>query len=60
MLAEAAALVEKTEERFWEAEIYRVKGKWLLKAKGTGLSRSLSTSLRLNGEVAAHYTPHIF
>ena len=39
MLAEAVALVEETEERFWEAEIYRLKGELLLKAEGAGLSR---------------------
>jgi predicted ATPase len=39
-LAEALALVEKNEERFWEAEIYRLKGELLLKAEGTALSRS--------------------
>jgi predicted ATPase len=34
VLAEALALVEQTEERFWEAEIYRLKGELLLKAEG--------------------------
>ena len=34
VLAEALALVEKTEERFWEAEIYRLKGELLLKVEG--------------------------
>jgi predicted ATPase len=38
VLAEAVAQVEKTEERFWEAEIYRLKGELLLKAEGGGLS----------------------
>jgi class 3 adenylate cyclase/predicted ATPase len=37
-LAEAGALVEKTEERFWEAEIYRLKGELLLTAGGTAVS----------------------
>jgi len=37
-LDEAAAQVEKTEERFWEAEIYRLKGELLLKAEGAGRS----------------------
>jgi len=37
-LAEAAALVEKTEERFREAEIYRLKGELLLKVEGAGRS----------------------
>jgi len=31
ILAEALELVEKTEERYWEAEIYRLKGELLLK-----------------------------
>jgi predicted ATPase len=30
VLAEALALVDKTEERFWEAEIHRLKGELLL------------------------------
>src|SRR6185503_16882517 len=38
-LAEAAALVEQTEERFWEAEIYRLKGELLLELAGAGRSR---------------------
>ncbi len=33
VLAEAQALVEKNEERFWEAELYRLKGELL---RGTG------------------------
>jgi predicted ATPase/class 3 adenylate cyclase len=39
-LAEALDLVEETEERFWEAEIYRLKGELLLKVAGAGRSRS--------------------
>jgi predicted ATPase len=39
VLAEAVAQVETTEERFWEAEIYRLKGELLLTAQGAGLSR---------------------
>jgi predicted ATPase len=31
MLAEALTLVEETEERYWEAELYRLKGALLLK-----------------------------
>jgi predicted ATPase len=38
VLAEALAQVEKTEERFWEAEIYRLKGELLLMAEGAGRS----------------------
>jgi predicted ATPase len=38
VLAEALALVEQTEERFWEAEIYRLKGELLLEVAGTGRS----------------------
>jgi predicted ATPase len=37
VLAEALALVEKTEERFWEAEIYRLKGELLLTVEGSEL-----------------------
>jgi predicted ATPase len=37
-LAEALALVEQTEERFWEAEIYRLKGELLLKVEGAARS----------------------
>jgi len=39
-LDEALILVEKTEERFWEAEIYRLKGELLLTEEGAGRSRS--------------------
>jgi predicted ATPase len=38
VLAEAVRQVEKTEERFWEAEIYRLKGELLLMAESGGLS----------------------
>lgn len=41
VLAEAVAQVEKTEERFWEAEIYRLKGELLLKLERTGLSHDV-------------------
>jgi predicted ATPase len=34
VLAEALAQVEKTGERFWEAEMYRLKGELLRKAEG--------------------------
>jgi predicted ATPase len=37
VLAEALTTMEKTDERFWEAELYRLKGKLLLKAEGRGL-----------------------
>jgi predicted ATPase len=40
VLAEALALVEKTEERFWEAEIYRLKGELLLAHEGRQPSRA--------------------
>ena len=39
-LAEALALMEQTEERFWEAEIYRLTGELLLTLEGAGLSLS--------------------
>jgi predicted ATPase/class 3 adenylate cyclase len=42
VLAEALALVEKTEEHFWEAEIYRLKGELLLKTEGAGLSHGFT------------------
>mgnify|MGYP001813155455 CR=1 FL=1 len=34
MLAQALATVDKSGERIWEAEIYRLKGELLLKAEG--------------------------
>jgi predicted ATPase/class 3 adenylate cyclase len=46
-LAEALALVEQTEERFWEAEIYRLKGELLLMAEGAG--RSLGVVEEMQG-----------
>jgi predicted ATPase len=39
-LEQALALVAKNEERFWEAEIYRLRGELLLKAQAAGRSRS--------------------
>jgi predicted ATPase len=34
VLAEALAAADKTEERWWEAELYRLKGELVLKAEG--------------------------
>ena len=34
VLNEGLAVMDKTDERFWEAEIYRLKGKLLLKQGG--------------------------
>jgi class 3 adenylate cyclase/tetratricopeptide (TPR) repeat protein len=45
-LAEAAALVETTEERFWEAEIYRLKGELLLTLQGAGRSQGLTEGMQ--------------
>ncbi|HMN28006.1 MAG TPA: hypothetical protein PKE45_07610 [Caldilineaceae bacterium] len=36
VLAQALAQVEKTEERFWEAELYRLKGELLLQHRKVG------------------------
>src|SRR5215813_35915 len=44
-LDEALAPVEQTEERFWEAEIYRLKGKLLLEVEGAGRSHSITEGL---------------
>jgi predicted ATPase len=41
VLAEVMALVEQTGERYWEAEIYRLKGELLLEAEAAGLSLSV-------------------
>ena len=38
LLDEALALVDKTEERWWEAELYRLKGKLLLATRDGRLS----------------------
>ena len=46
VLGEALAQVEKTEERYWEAEIYRLTGELLLKAKDTGHSRSTAKGMQ--------------
>jgi len=46
VLAEALAEVEQTEERFWEAEIYRLTGELLLKAEGAGRSRSAAEGMQ--------------
>jgi predicted ATPase len=46
-LDEALALVEQTEERFWEAEIYRLKGELLLKTEG--VERTLGTAGGMDG-----------
>ena len=46
VLDEALAQVEKTGERFWEAEIYRLKGELLLKAEDAGHSRSAAEGMQ--------------
>ena len=46
VLGEALAQVEKTEERYWEAEIYRLKGELLLKVKDAGHSRSTAEGMQ--------------
>jgi predicted ATPase len=45
-LDEALALVEKNEERFWEAEIYRLQGELLLEVAGAGRSRSVTEGMQ--------------
>ena len=45
-LDEALALVEKNEERFWEAEIYRLKGELLLELEGAGRSRGATEGMQ--------------
>jgi predicted ATPase len=45
-LTEAMAQVEQTEERFWEAEIYRLKGELLLSAEGAGRSRGVTEGMQ--------------
>ena len=45
-LDEARALVEETGERFWEAEIYRLKGELLLKAEDAGLYRGVTEGMQ--------------
>lgn len=42
MLAEALTIVEKGEVRYWEAELYRLKGELLLKDKGERQKDELS------------------
>jgi predicted ATPase len=46
VLDEALALVEETGERFWEAEIDRLKGELLLKAEGAGLYRGVTEGMQ--------------
>jgi predicted ATPase len=41
VLAEALIQAERLGERFWEAEVYRLKGELLLKVEGGGLGRSV-------------------
>ncbi|MCL4301393.1 MAG: AAA family ATPase [Anaerolineae bacterium] len=41
VLEEALTQVETTKERFWEAEIYRLKGELLLKLEDAGLSHGV-------------------
>src|SRR5262249_12277191 len=40
LVDEALAMVEKTGERHWEAEIYRVKGELLLDSRGSSEAES--------------------
>jgi predicted ATPase len=61
-LAEAQALVHKTEERFWEAELHRLTGELLLaqedtqhQAKGTGQKlEEVETCFRQALDIACH------
>jgi len=46
VLGEALTQVEQTEERYWEAEIYRFKGELLLKVKDTGHARSTAEGMQ--------------
>jgi predicted ATPase len=50
-LAEALAQVEQTGERFWEAEIYRLKGQLLLTMEGAGCSHGVTEEMQ-NAESA--------
>ena len=50
MLAEAQGLVEKNEERFWEAELYRLKGELLL--MGSGATQEAATCFQQATEIA--------
>ncbi len=52
MLAEALAAVEKTGERWWEAELYRLKGELLLQSGGQSLESGVSNP---QSAVAATY-----
>ena len=44
VLAEALAVVDKTDERFYEAELYRLKGELTLQAESHGLRARVVTS----------------
>jgi predicted ATPase len=46
VLAEALAEVEQTEERFWEAEIYRLTGELLLTVEGVGRSHTTAEAIQ--------------
>jgi len=52
VLAEALAAVEKTGERWWEAELYRLKGELLLQSGGQSLESGVSNP---QSAVAATY-----
>ncbi|OGG52301.1 MAG: hypothetical protein A3F84_23365 [Candidatus Handelsmanbacteria bacterium RIFCSPLOWO2_12_FULL_64_10] len=57
LLAEALALVNKTGERHWEAEWYRIKGELLLmQAAGRGGSRTASTKTSALSDAAVGAT----
>jgi predicted ATPase len=51
-LAEAHTLVEQQEERWWEAEIYRLRGVVLLRQPGTAQEEAAETWLRRALDVA--------
>jgi predicted ATPase len=51
-LAEAHTLVEQREERWWEAEIYRLRGVVLLRQPGAPQEAAAETWLRLALDVA--------
>ena len=52
LLAEAEAAVESTQERYWEAEIHRLRGEILLKTASASQARAAASSFRRALDIA--------
>ena len=58
LLAEALAVIDKTSERYYEAELYRLKGELTLQSRVQGLGSSVKKSGKLQASSLQHPAPN--